>query len=208
MTNNASYEMKNGLRVLAFSAVASFGLAFGAADANAVAVHPGALPAGITVLPSDFIDWAFESKDDFGSLGDAQVLAAMQDTDWFNDPTITALANVGSGNCGFGLVTCGGDDAPGMYTGTASSDDDANLFVVHVGGKEDKGGGVYAFLYNYLLDDFSFDPLKTGVSWIRAYRAPEFLLDPPEVPIPAALPLLLTGLMGIGFLGRMRRKVN
>lgn len=208
MVKLVSSRMKNSLRALAFAGLASVGLALGSASANATAVHLTAadiLALGLTVDPSGFFDSAWELKADFGDLGDASVLDAMNDADWFGDAGIVAAVNVGSGNCGSGVVTCSGGS--GTYTGTSNTNDDGNLFVVHVGGKG--GGSVYAFLYTTLIDDFSISGFKNGVSWIRAYTAPSYLDDdPPEVPIPGALPLLLTGLAGVGFLGRIRRKVS
>ncbi len=177
-------------------------LATSALSAGAAVVHP-ADTTGLTVTPGGYIDSVSALKTDLADLGDGTVLAALKSLPWFNTSGITQLASsIGSGNCD-GLVTCFSSPKKGAtYSGTSSVLDDANLFVVHVGGPG--GGTLLAFLYSSLLNDFSISGFRNGVSWIRAYTVPGVIkVDP--VPLPGGIVLLLSGLAGLAGLGRMRK---
>lgn len=80
---------------------------------------------------------------------------------------------------------------------SATSNFLANIFAIHIGGAE------LLFVFDALISDFqiTLPENSTGLSNIRAYKD-----ITSTIPIPGALPLLVTGLAGLGFLARRRSK--
>ena len=184
-------------------------IALGSGTAVAATIYDPALSipdiGTITVTPNNYVESLAQFKSDFGDLGDDEVKEAMESADWFGPQSISLLSSPSSGNCGTGVVTCGSSPKSGTYSGLLESiADDANLFVVHIGGPG--GGTVLAFLYSTLINSFSVSGFAYDVSWIRAFKAPDSLDGPLEtVPLPAGLVLLFSALGGLGFLTRFRK---
>jgi len=80
---------------------------------------------------------------------------------------------------------------------SATSNFLANIFAIHIGGAE------LLFVFDALISDFhiTLPDTSTGLSNIRAYKD-----ITSTIPLPGALPLLVTGLAGLGFLARRRSK--
>ena len=65
--------------------------------------------------------------------------------------------------------------------------------------------GTNVLVAQMLASDFSYEGLRLeGLVDVRGHVA--FAADPPSVPLPAALPLFATGLVGLGLLGWRRKK--
>jgi len=65
--------------------------------------------------------------------------------------------------------------------------------------------GTNVLVAQMLASDFSYEALRLeGLVDVRGHVA--FAADPPSVPLPAALPLFATGLVGLGLLGWRRKK--
>jgi len=166
-------------------------------SANAATFHPAppALLSSLTISPPGYVDSVY-SNDFVGGFGDNNVLNYLRG---FWGSSLVQVGTSPSQNCvGGTVVTCDGGD--GFYDGPL-----ANVFAIHWGGK---GGEqpLLALKYDSLTKLFSILGLDGGVSFIRAYRTPE--AQPPIVPLPPALVLFGTALIGLTVLGRRRRNAS
>ena len=98
-----------------------------------------------------------------------------------------------SGACGTGAVTCDEEDNKSGSIDLGSLT--ASVFGVHFDNQ------YLAFVYDTAISVFSIEGLSHGVSNIHA-----FTTDTNVVPLPAGLLLFLTGLAGVGVLGRYKAK--
>ena len=152
------------------------------------------LPAGVTVSPLPF-EIALSSNDsntDIGNQSPANVRTKLSSAAWFNTP----LTFVGGGACGA---------SPGFANGCSAFENDtdgkggtstltANVFGIHF------GNNFIAVLYSDAVSGFDIFGLSNGVSNIYAFNTNSVS----QVPLPAALPLFLAGIAGLGFAGRKK----
>ncbi len=154
------------------------------------ALNPIASPSGAlhtwTATPNTWIDsWLSDQANvDVGSQNVANVQSVLETSTWIGLP----LTFVGGGSCGNGGVVCGPSEGSGSIslgglTATVIGIHFDNMFL--------------ALLYPGGISNFSIEGLWAGVSNIYAFNV---------IPLPAGLLLFLSGLAGIGFLGRYKAK--
>jgi len=139
-----------------------------------------------TATPNTWIDsWlSDEANVDIGSQNVANVQSVLETSTWIGQP----LTFVGGGSCGNGGVVCGPAEGSGSIgLGGLVAD----VYGIHFDNM------FLVLLYPSGISNFAIEGLWAGVSNIYAFNV---------IPLPAGFLLFLSGLAGIGFLGRYKAK--
>lgn len=130
-------------------------------------------------LTTGLVASQFSTQDAFGAQDPDKVQKTLEGDDWFGQE----LTLVDSGDIS-------GKSASGAISG--------NVVYIHTGGYS------MAFLFDEIPSvDFFIEGVGKGLSNFRIYST-----DISNVPLPSALPLFGAALVGIGYLGRRKRKAK
>ena len=167
--------------------------------ATAQAAITNVLPAGVIVSPLPFeavrsSDHSNTPTGDIGAQNPVNVEAKLESAAWFGMP----LTFVGGGACGA---------SPGFANNCSAFENDtqgkggtsnltANLFGIHF------GDNFIAVLYSDAVSGFTISGLSNGVSNIYAFNTVS------QVPLPAALPMLLSALALLGLFASRRKRMQ
>ncbi len=149
-----------------------------------------ALIPGVTVSPVGFIDsWLFTEADIPSPQSPANI-----------ETVLEGFAPGGFGN--LSLVSFG--DISGQNATFNVGGGGANVFAIHLGKAE------MVFVYDFIVTSFVINipsgPTYGGLSNVRTFLDPSKLANSnPDVPLPAAAWLLLSGIGGLGAMKRLRK---
>jgi hypothetical protein len=183
-------SVRTFIRSALATAVVSF-ISASAANATVIAYGQPGFPA-VTVSPNSFVEayYSDSSNADVGNQSPANVQSVLQG--WFGG----ALSFVGGGSCGASPTYTNNctayDNGGGNSNKGGISNLTAQIFAVHFGNR------FIAFLYPGPVSGFQIDGLRFGVSNIYAFNGT------PEIPVPGALWLMGSALVGLGFARRRR----
>lgn len=131
----------------------------------------------LTFLTTGLVASQFSTQKAFGAQDPDKIEATLEGSDWFGQD-LTFVSN--------------GDISGKDWTSTIGG----NVVYIHTGGFS------LAFLFDDIPSvDFFIDGVGKGLSNYRIYTT-----EISAVPLPAALPLFGAALIGIGYLGRRRKK--
>src|SRR5262245_56440922 len=157
-------------------------------------------PFNWTATPGYIQTWYSnnQSADVPGGNGNpTNVEAALESAAWMN----MSLTFVGSIGCGTGIICPNGGSGPTQQTYTLPIGVNANVWGVHFDNK------FAAFLYGSAIHSFAISGLGQGISGIFAFCSQSGCGDnntgpPPQVPLPPAVLLFGSALVGLTVLGR------
>lgn len=153
------------------------------------------LNATVNYSPSPASEiWYLDGTVDGGQSAE-NILAMIAAQFTVNPTTLTYVSGCDSPTSGCTQAT--GGTATGLYSNTFTSDLAFTYLAVHY------GGGELLFHWDDAINFFEIGGLPNGLSNYRAYTDVVT-----AVPLPASLPLMLSGLGVLGFIGLRRRKLS
>lgn len=175
------------------AAAAGLVLSLSSANATVVAYGQAGFPS-VTVTPNTFTQgfYSNDSNTDVGNQSPANVTSVL--SGWFGQ----SLTFVGGGACGaspsYSNNCTAFDNGGGNSNKGGISNLMAQVFGVHFGNR------FIAFSYSAPVNGFQILGLRFGVSNIYAFNGT------PEVPVPGAIWLMGSAMVGLGFAATRRRR--